>query len=109
MVADRVKDQNLAHMQFMLEKEVVVRCIKHILNKYIRECESEELLGATVSHFLNCLLAPKEFIKRLDEKQISYSYSNLNQEAEINLLQNIEKLNGPGSAAEAAEKQQMKP
>lgn len=86
MIADQIKDKNMNHMKYMLEREVVVRCMKHIMNKYIRECESEELLGATVSHILNCLLAPKEFIKRLDEKQIKYNLSNLNEEAEINLL-----------------------
>jgi hypothetical protein len=105
MVGDKIKDQNMTQMKYMVEREVVVRCMKHIMNKYIRECESEELLGATVSHILNCLLAPKEFIKRLDEKQMKYSYTNLNQEAEMNLLENLEKLNGPGSAAEAAEKE----
>lgn len=108
MVGDKIKDQNMTQMKYMVEREVVVRCMKHIMNKYIRECESEELLGATVSHILNCLLAPKEFIKRLDEKQMKYSYTNLNQEAEMNLLENLEKLNGPGSAAEAAEKEVQK-
>ena len=96
-------------MKYMLEREVMVRSIKHILNKYIRECESEELLGATISHVLNCLLAPKDFIKKMDEKLLKYNLSNLNQEAEINLLQNLEKLNGPQSAAEIAEKEIVKP
>lgn len=68
LIADKIKDKNMNQMKHMLEREVIVRCVKHLLNKYIRECESEELLGATVSHVLNCLLAPKEFIKRMDEK-----------------------------------------
>lgn len=109
IVADQIKDMNVAHMKFMLEREVIVRSVKHILNKYIRECQSEELLGATVSHILNCLLAPKDFVKKMDEKQIIYNLPNLNEEAEINLLQNLEKLGGPQSAAEAAEKEVQKP
>jgi hypothetical protein len=56
----------------MLEREVVLRSLKHILNKYIKDCESNELLGATCSHILNCLLAPKEFIKRLDDGSVAY-------------------------------------
>lgn len=86
MVADIINDKNLVHMKYMLEREVIVRCVKHLLNKYIRECQSEELLGATVSHVLNCLLAPKDFVKRMDEKQIQYNLPSLNEEAEINLL-----------------------
>jgi hypothetical protein len=56
----------------MLEREVVIRCVKHILNQYIRDNESSELLGAMISHILNCLLAPKEMIKKLDEGQLKY-------------------------------------
>lgn len=78
-VADLIKDKNMNYMKYILEREVVIRCVKHLMSKYIRECESEELIGATVSHILNCLLAPREFIKRLDDKHIKYNYSNLNQ------------------------------
>jgi len=60
-VAEVIKDKDLAHMKTIFEREVIVRCAKHLLNKYVRECESPELLSAIISHFFNCLLAPREF------------------------------------------------
>ena len=72
-LADQIKDnKKLNYFKYMLEREVVIRCVKHILNQYIRDNESSELLGAMISHILNCLLAPKEMIKRLDEGQLKY-------------------------------------
>ena len=59
-------------MKHMLEREVVARCLKHLINKYVRECESAELLSAIVSHLLNCLFAPRDFIKKLDDGSIVY-------------------------------------
>ena len=40
--------------------------MKHIIAKYLRDCESDELVSAVASHLLNCLLAPKEFIEKLN-------------------------------------------
>jgi hypothetical protein len=76
-------------MQHLLEREVVLRCMKHILSKYIRECHSSELLAGLVSHILNCLLAPKDFQKRMDDgvivfekKTLSNMAKELNQDSE---------------------------
>lgn len=66
-VADEIKDKNLTHMKFMLEREVVIRCLKHLINKYIKDCPSNDLYGDVVSHLFNIFLAPKDFIKRLDD------------------------------------------
>jgi hypothetical protein len=55
----------------MLEREVVLRSLKHIINQEIRECESPEYLSNVVCHILNCLFAGKEFTKRLDNKSIT--------------------------------------
>ena len=72
-LADQLKDnKKLTYFKYMLEREVVIRCVKHILNQYIRDNESSELLGAMISHIFNCLLAPKEFIKRLDDGVLKY-------------------------------------
>lgn len=86
----------------MLEREVVLRSVKHIFSNYIKECESDELIAATISHLLNCLLAPKEFIKRMDDGSVVYQHKSVKQKADLNLLDNIEKLDGPSAAAEAA-------
>lgn len=99
-IADFVKDQNLNHIKFMLEREVVIRAMKHIVNKYLRECRSDEMTAALLSHLFNCLLAPKEFIKKMDEGQVKMHKTTLKETAELNLLQNIKKLEGPTAAAE---------
>ena len=65
-------NKKLTYFKYMLEREVVIRCVKHILNQDIRDNESSELLGAMISHIFNCLLAPKEFIKRLDDGVLKY-------------------------------------
>ena len=88
-------------MKNILEREVVVRSLKHIINKYLRDCESEELLAATISHLLNCLLAPKEFIKKMDEGLIKFEGHTIRTIADMHLLENMQKLEGPGAAAEA--------
>ena len=46
--------------------------MKHILSKYIRDCKSNELLAGLISHILNCLLAPKDFLKRMDDGVIVF-------------------------------------
>jgi hypothetical protein len=102
-IADTIKDKNLVHMKFLLEREVIVRCMKHILNKYLRDCESGVQLANTVSHLFNCLFAPKEFLKRLDDGIVSFNGASIRENAEKNLLENIKKLDGPSSAAEAAQ------
>lgn len=69
-----------------MEREVVIRCMKHILNKYVRQCESDELISTVVSHILNCLLAPKEFLKRLDDGQIKNEPFTIKNIADFNII-----------------------
>ena len=87
---------------------MVLRALKHLVNRYMRECESDELMASTISHLLNTILAPKEFIKRLDEGTIKFQASSLKEQAERNLLDNIKKLDGPTAAAEAVLNEQEK-
>mgnify|MGYP000229630511 CR=1 FL=1 len=85
----------------MLEREVLVRCIKHIFGKYIRDCESDELITATIAHLFNLILAPREFIKRLDDGSVFCKVETLKQKADLSLLDDKRKLEGPTAAAEA--------
>jgi len=66
-IAEKIKKENMNFMKQLLEREVVVRCLKHILNIYIRDIQAQDLLSGAIAHALNCLLAPKDFVKRLDE------------------------------------------
>jgi predicted helicase len=69
-------------MKFLLEKEVFLRSIKHVFNKYIRESESEELVSQLIIHLFNCIFAPKDFIKKLDEGAIKLSPVTIKKLAE---------------------------
>ena len=69
-VGEELKGKNFTHMKQMVEREVVVRCVKHIFNEHIRQCNSEETLGFVMAHLLNCLFAPKDFIKKMDDGHI---------------------------------------
>ena len=88
-VAEEIKDKNLTHMKFMLEREVIIRCLKHLINNYIKNCPSDDLLGDVVSHLLNIFFAPRDFIKRLDDGQIKLQRNTLKQLAEETLVKNI--------------------
>ena len=94
-------------MKFMVEREIIVRCMKHIVNKYLSDCESEDLLSAVVAHLLNCLFAPKDFIKKLDEGTIKCKPQTIKEVADIDLLENIEKLEAPEKVEEDLEKQNL--
>lgn len=88
-IAEEIKDKNLTHMKYMLEREVIIRSFKHILNQYLKNCPSDDLLGETVSHLFNIFFAPKEFIKRLDEGSIKFKRHSLKQIAEETIIKNI--------------------
>ena len=78
-LAEQVKDKNMSHTRFMLEREVVARCVKHILNLYIRDFHSEEQLSALICHVFNCLFAPNELRERLDDGSIHYIPSSMQE------------------------------
>lgn len=55
----------------MLEKEVVLRCSKHIFNEQIRETP-DTYLSSVIAHLFNILLASFPFIDLLNEGKITY-------------------------------------
>ena len=69
-VQDQLKDKNMTQLKNMLERETVLRCMKHIIAKQLRDAAQDDTPAPLVSHILNCLLAPAEFQKRLDSKAI---------------------------------------
>ena len=73
-------------MKNMVERETILRSLKHILNKYIRDCNSDELLSDLISHILNCLLAPKDFLKKMDDGIIKNSINTIRKEADMNMI-----------------------
>ena len=64
-IAELVKDKDLYHIKLLLEREVVFRCFKHILNEEMR-LSSDTYLSSVISHMFNILLAPFPFIELMD-------------------------------------------
>ena len=60
------------HLKVSLEREVVMRSAKHVINRLLKEDkgESDLFLANVVTHLLNCLLAPNEFLTRLDQGRL---------------------------------------
>jgi hypothetical protein len=56
----------------MLEKEILMRTLKHVINQWMRD-SPEPFLAQVVSHFLNIVLAPQPFLKQLESGDIKYS------------------------------------
>lgn len=71
LIADLVKDKELYHVKLLLEREVVFRCFKHILNEEMR-LSSDTYLSSVISHMLNLLLAPFPFLELMDSDKITY-------------------------------------
>lgn len=41
-IADEIKEKNLTHLKYMLEREVIIRSFKHLLNQYLKNCPSDD-------------------------------------------------------------------
>jgi hypothetical protein len=68
---DTIKDKDLSHLKILLEKEIVLRSVKHIFNEHLRD-SSDTYLSSVISHLLNLLLAPFPFLELLNEGKIDY-------------------------------------
>ena len=60
--------------------------MKHLIAKYLRACESDELVSAVTSHLLNCLLAPNEFIEKLNSGSIKNNPVTIKHVADYNII-----------------------
>lgn len=70
-VAKELKDKELNHLKILLEREVVFRSAKHLINEHIRD-SSDTYLSSVISHLFNILLAPFPLINLLNEGKITY-------------------------------------
>jgi len=60
------------HVKTLLEREIFIRSAKHVINRIIKEekGETDLHLAQTVSHCLNCLLAPIPFIQSMNSGKL---------------------------------------
>lgn len=70
-VAEHIKDKELNHLKTMLEREIVFRSVKHIINEQIRDCP-DTYVSSVISHLFNILLAPFPFIDKLNDGTIKF-------------------------------------
>jgi hypothetical protein len=62
------------HVKTLLEREVFVRCAKHVFMRILREesGESDLAFSQVVSHVLNCLLAPAAMQGALNSESLRF-------------------------------------
>ena len=71
-IAEQIEGKNMSQAKLLLEREVLIRCLKHILNQLVRDYPSDELLADLLCHVFNCVLAPSDFIAKLDDGSITF-------------------------------------
>ena len=61
-----------SHIKLLLEREIYLRCVKHVVNRIIKEerGDSDLHLSQVVAHCLNCILAPLPFIQAMNTGRI---------------------------------------
>ena len=64
-----VQDKELAHLKALLEREAVVRSVKHLFNEHLRETPDSHI-SSVLAHLFNLLLAPFPLIEKLEEGSI---------------------------------------
>ena len=62
------------HLKTIVEREIVVRCAKHVIKRYLRDqlTFSTLHLSNCVSHLLNLLLCPSPFLHNLNNGTVKY-------------------------------------
>jgi protein TIF31 len=70
-VAKIVADKELSHLKSLLEREGVVRSVKHLFNDYLRETPDSHV-SLVLAHLFNLLLAPYPLLDQLEEGSIKY-------------------------------------
>lgn len=70
-IAKLVADKELYHLKTLLEREAVVRSVKHIFNEYLRDT-SDTHTSAVLSHLFNLVLAPFPLLEKLEKGELTY-------------------------------------
>lgn len=65
------QEEKTQFLQDIVEKEILIRSLKHVINEWIRET-SDNGLNETIAHAFNLIFSPTSFIKKLENGQIVY-------------------------------------
>ena len=66
------------HLKQILEKEIVLRSAKHVINGLLKEhCDTDLYLSKVLSHLLNCILAPFPQLDALDSGDMNFEDDTL--------------------------------
>ena len=76
-IANNQKDPVLIYLKNDLIRIILVRTLKHIIIKYIKEANQNYLIPV-LCHFLNLVFSPIEVLHSLEEKKINYEVPDFN-------------------------------
>lgn len=74
----QIDKNNHLNIFLLLEKALIVRCLKHILRETIREYK-ESNLALVISHFLNCIFGNQTLRQKMEKDPFSI-YKTTTQE-----------------------------
>jgi hypothetical protein len=66
-----IADKELNHLKTFLEREVLVRSVKHLFNEKLRDTP-DSYISKVLAHLFNILLSPLSLVEKLDNGVISY-------------------------------------
>jgi hypothetical protein len=69
-----IADKELYHLKTFLEREVIVRSVKHLFNEKLRDTP-DSYVSKVLAHLFNILLSPLPLVEKMDSGVISYPIS----------------------------------
>jgi hypothetical protein len=69
-----IADKELYHLKNFLEREVIVRSVKHLFNEKLRDTP-DSYISKVLAHLFNILLSPLPLVEKMDNGAISYPIS----------------------------------
>jgi protein TIF31 len=67
-----LKTENCEHMATIVERDILLRCLKHVFNEKLRECAVTDLIEG-VTFLLNCVFSSEVTLAALNEGNIKPS------------------------------------
>jgi hypothetical protein len=66
-----IADKELFHLKTLLEREALVRSVKHLFNEKLRNTPDSHV-SKVLAHLFNILLAPLPLVEKLDSGAIAF-------------------------------------
>ena len=113
-VYQQVAEKELNHLKTLIEREAVLRSVKHLFNEQLREAPDTHI-SAVLAHLFNLLLSPLPLIEKLDSGCISYpisastvSSTQASDKTDSKSAENLSEDTAPGSGDQSKKKLKKK-